>query len=51
MATLNKLYIKENNYFERYQIMASKKVGVVVGEIAKAVPFTNFKIYGEKENK
>ena len=31
--------------------MSTKKVGVVVGEIAKVVPFSNFKIYGEKENK
>lgn len=31
LNALNKLYVKENNYFERYQIMTSKKIGVVVG--------------------
>jgi len=51
METVKKLYVKEINYFERYEIMTANKVGVVVGEVAKQVPFSNFKIYGETENK
>ena len=31
--------------------MTSKKLGLRVGEVAKAIPFTNFKIYGEGEGK
>ncbi len=31
LGALSKLYVKENNYFERYQIMTSNKIGVVVG--------------------
>ncbi len=43
--------MKENNYFEGYQIMSSKKVGIKVGDVGKSVPFTNFKVYGEGEGK
>jgi len=28
--------------------MTSKKMGVLVGEVAKSIPFSNFKIYGGK---
>lgn len=45
---IKKLYVKENNYFERYQIMSTKKIGIAVGDVDKVVPFSNFKIYGEK---
>ena len=31
--------------------MSSKKVGVQVGEVAKTIPFTNFKVYGEGQGK
>lgn len=51
LAQLTKLYVKEINYFEKYQILTSKKIGVVVGEVAKVVPFTNFKVYGQKDDK
>lgn len=51
MENLNKFWVKENNYFERYQIMSSKKVGIQVGDLGKNVPFTNFKVYGEGEGK
>lgn len=51
IANVNKFWAKENNYFEGYQIMSSKKVGLKVGEVAKVIPFTNFKIYGSGEGK
>jgi hypothetical protein len=47
MENLNKFWAKENNYFERYQIMSSKKVGMKVGDVGKNIPFTHFKVYGE----
>ena len=31
--------------------MTYKKIGVTVGEVAKVIPFTNFKIYGENSKK
>lgn len=46
MPNITKFWAKENNYFEKYQIMSSKKVGLKVGDISKSVPFTNFKVYG-----
>jgi len=46
MINLNKFWAKENNYFEGYQIMSSKKLGLKVGDVAKSIPFTNFKVYG-----
>lgn len=46
LSAAHKLYVKENNYFEKYQIMTTKKIGVAVGEVSKVVPFSNFKIYG-----
>ena len=39
--------MKENNYFEGFQIVSSKKVGIKVGDVGKSVPFTNFKVYGD----
>lgn len=51
MSNLNKFWVKENNYFERYQIMSSKKVGIKVGDIGKNIPFTTFKVYGKGEGK
>ena len=47
LANLNKFWAKENNYFERYQIMTSKKVGTKVGDLGKVIPFTNFKVFGK----
>lgn len=44
---VDKLWVKENNYFERYQIMCSKKLGLRVGEVAKIIPFNNFKVFGD----
>lgn len=46
---VTKFWVKENNYFERYQIMTSRKLGLRVGEIAKEIPFNNFKVFGEGE--
>jgi len=51
MENLNKFWSKENNYFERYQIMSSKKIGIQVGDVGKVIPFTNFKVYGEGSGK
>lgn len=47
IENISKFWVKENNYFEGYQIMSSKKVGIKVGDVGKSVPFTNFKVYGE----
>lgn len=30
--------------------MSSTKIGVQVGDVAKVVPFENFKVYGKQEN-
>lgn len=50
IENVNKFWVKENNYFEKYQIMSSTKIGVQVGDVAKVVPFENFKVYGKQEN-
>lgn len=49
IENVNKFWVKENNYFERYQIMTSRKIGLRVGEVAKEIPFNNFKVFGEGE--
>ena len=48
---LEKLYVKENNYFEKYQICSSKKLGVRVGELSRNIPFQNFKVFGKGTGK
>lgn len=31
--------------------MSSKKIGMKVGDVGKAIPFSNFKVFGEGEGK
>lgn len=31
--------------------MSSKKIGLKVGEVAKTIPFSNFKVYGTGQGK
>lgn len=48
---VEKLWIKENNYFEKYQLLATSKAGLRVGEVSRDIPFNNFKVYGEISGK
>ena len=48
IRNINKVWVKENNYFERYQVMTSRKLGLRVGDVGKTIPFTNFKVYSER---
>lgn len=48
---IEKLYVKENNYFERYQICSTRKLGLRVGELARVIPFQNFKVFGKGTGK
>lgn len=51
IENVEKLWIKENNYFEKYQILAPSKAGLRVGELSRTIPFNNFKVYGEVSGK
>ena len=48
---ITKLYIKENNYFDKYQICSSRKLGLRVGQVSRVIPFQNFKVYGRGKGK
>lgn len=43
--------MKENNYFEKYQICSSRKLGLRVGEVSRVIPFQNFKVFGKGTGK
>ena len=51
ISTVQKAWIKENNYFERYQVLCTFKAGLRVGEVSRSIPFSNFKVYGEASGK
>jgi hypothetical protein len=51
IESITKLYIKENNYFDRYQICSSRKLGLRVGQVSRIIPFQNFKVYGKGKGK
>ena len=51
LEKVEKLWVKENNYFEKYQLLAPSKAGLRVGEISRTVPFNNFKVFGEISGK
>lgn len=51
IEAITKLYIKENNYFDKYQICSSRKLGLRVGQVSRIIPFQNFKVYGRGKGK
>lgn len=51
IENIEKLYVKEYNFFEGYQICSSRKLGLRVGEVSRVIPFQNFKVFGKGTGK